>query len=114
MAATGGRVSPLIRANGKKHTRPGRHLMSTAADSSKNENESTYVLDAEDAAEMARLLDQDKVINESMGGLFPERTGLSNIYDVLDIACGPGGWAHEVAHSYPEMEVTGIDISKRM
>lgn len=78
------------------------------------ESENTYVLDAEDAAEMARLLDQDKVINESMGGLFPERTGLSNIYDVLDIACGPGGWVHEVAHSYPEMEVTGIDISKRM
>ena len=78
------------------------------------ESENTYVLDAEDAAEMARLLDQDKVTNEEMGGLFPERTDLSNIYDVLDIACGPGGWVHEVAHSYPEMEVTGIDISKRM
>ncbi len=33
--------------------------MSTAADSSKNENESTYVINAEDAAEMARLLDQN-------------------------------------------------------
>jgi len=88
--------------------------MSTAADSSKNENESTYVINAEDAAEMARLLDQDKLINEDMGGLFPERTDLSNIYDVLDIACGPGGWVHEVAHSYPEVEVTGFDISKRM
>lgn len=30
------------------------------------ESENTYVLDAEDAAEMARLLDQDKVINEDV------------------------------------------------
>ncbi len=88
--------------------------MSTAADSSKNENESTYVINAEDAAEMARLLDQDKLAMEVMGGIFPERTNLSNIYDVLDIACGPGGWVHEVAHAYPEVEVTGFDISKRM
>src|SRR5260370_3585286 len=114
MAATGGRVSSLIRASGKKPTRPGGHLMSRAADSSKNENESTYVINAEDAAEMARLLDQDKLAMEVIGGIFPERTDLSNIYDVLDIGCGPGGWVHEVAHAYPEVAVTGIDISKRM
>src|SRR6266852_7513435 len=86
--------------------------MSTSPEFAESQN--TYVIDAESAAEMARLLDQDKLITEAMDGLFSERHDLSGIYDVLDIAYGPGGWAHEVAHSYPEMEVTGIDISKRM
>ena len=86
--------------------------MTTSPDASQNEN--TYVIDAESAAEMARLLDQDKLITEAMEGLFPEQSDLSNVSDVLDIACGPGGWVHEVAHAYPQMEVTGIDISKTM
>ncbi len=86
--------------------------MSTSPEFAESQN--TYVIDAESASEMARLLDQDKLITEAMDGLFSERDDLSGIYDVVDIACGLGGWVHEVAHSYPEMEVTGIDISARM
>lgn len=51
--------------------------MSTWTDSSRNE--STYVIDAENAAEMARLTRQDRLITKTMGGLFPERSDLSGV-----------------------------------
>lgn len=79
-------------------------------------NGGKYAFDAESVAEMARLLDQDRMMNTGMGGLFPEQDNddMAGIVDVLDMACGPGGWAHDVAHAYPTMRITGIDISKRM
>jgi ubiquinone/menaquinone biosynthesis C-methylase UbiE len=86
--------------------------MSNAPEPSQDEN--TYVIDAENAGEMARLLNQERLLTAAMGGLFPERSDLDNIYDILDIACGPGGWVHQVAHAYPDKEVTGIDISTGM
>lgn len=74
-----------------------------------------YFIDPESAAEMARLMKQDRLFTEGMGGLFPERSGdLSTIKDILDIGCGPGGWMLDVARLYPDMQVTGIDISKLM
>jgi len=47
-----------------------------------------YVIDAENAAEMARLMLQDRLLTQSMGGLIPEPIDLSQAYQVLDIACG--------------------------
>ena len=76
--------------------------------------ESTYVVDANDELEMARLLHQAYLLTQHMGGLFPERPDLSTMHDVLDIACGPGGWVIQVAQAYPAMQVTGIDLSIRM
>jgi ubiquinone/menaquinone biosynthesis C-methylase UbiE len=75
---------------------------------------STYLLDANDEAEMARLLIQDQFFMQYTGGLFPEGLDLSPIRDVLDIACGSGGWANHVARAYPEKKVMGIDLSIRM
>ncbi len=49
-----------------------------------------------------------------MGGLCPEIIDFSGIKNVLDIACGPGGWALDVALAHPEVEVIGIDISETM
>lgn len=89
--------------------------MTTSPDSAENPN--TYPIDAESAAEMARLLDQDVLVTRSMGGLFPEHTDndtLEGIHDILDVASGPGGWALNVAWEYPDAEVTGIDISEMM
>ncbi|MGB8347336.1 MAG: class I SAM-dependent methyltransferase [Ktedonobacteraceae bacterium] len=89
--------------------------MTTSPDSSENKN--TYFIDSEGAAEMARLLDQDVLVTNSMGGLFPERAGsdtLEGIHDILDVACGPGGWALNVCLDYPDTEVTGIDSSEMM
>jgi SAM-dependent methyltransferase len=76
------------------------------------EGENSYVLDAESGAELARLIDQDILFTKAMGGLFPRDLDLSTIHRVLDVACGPGGWAQEVAFTYPEIQITGIDISR--
>lgn len=77
-------------------------------------NDNTYILDAESAIEMARLLDQDKIMTKNMGGIFSELedNDLPGVSSVLDIACGPGGWVLDVARTYPHIQVTGIDISK--
>ena len=86
--------------------------MATPPASSQSEN--TYFIDAENAAEMARLTNQDRLMTKSMGGLFPERLDLTQIHDILDIGCGPGGWVLDVAREYPEKQVVGIDISTLM
>jgi SAM-dependent methyltransferase len=49
-------------------------------------------------------------------GLFPMPTheffpGDGVAHRVLDLACGPGGWALEVAYNLPEVEVVGVDVS---
>src|SRR5437588_12479277 len=82
------------------------------ADSSNTEK--TYLLDSESAAEMARLLSQDLIITKAMEDLFPEHIDMSSLHDVLDVACGPGGWALEVAYEYPDINVVGIDASRPM
>jgi len=74
----------------------------------------TYLMDPESAAEMARLMMQDRAFTEAMHGLFPERSSLESIQAILDVACGPGGWTLDVAHTYPDRKVVGIDISTRM
>ena len=79
-----------------------------------DQNQNTYVIDNKSGAEMARLLDQDRLMTQGMGGLFPEREDLSGISRILDIACGPGGWAQEVAFAHPEIDVVGIDSSVAM
>jgi len=87
--------------------------MTTGNDQNKSDN--SYFMDHESGAEMARLIEQDRLFNKGMGGLLPERTGdFSDLHQVLDIACGPGGWALELAFEHPEIEVVGIDISQQM
>jgi len=95
-----------------KQERNGTVPMTTPEPSRLPEN--GYVLDPESATEMARLLLQDRLINEMVGGLFPERENLDGIERILDIGCGPGGWALDLARSYPQKEITGIDISETM
>ncbi|MGH2496581.1 MAG: class I SAM-dependent methyltransferase [Ktedonobacteraceae bacterium] len=77
-------------------------------------NKNTYIMDAQSAEEMARLLLQDRLISEAMGGLFPAQLDLARLHDVFDIACGPGGWILDVAREHPEMECTGIDIDRML
>lgn len=82
----------------------------TASDS-ENQPEHTYVFDPENVAEMARLVNQSQLVTQCLGGLFPEEIDLTSVHDVLDIACGPGGWALDVARDYSHTRVTGVDIS---
>ena len=74
----------------------------------------TYVIDAESATEMARLTNQDYILTENMGSLLPPDIDLTHTRTILDIACGPGGWALSLAYEHPKLEVVGVDISKIM
>ena len=74
----------------------------------------TYFIDAESGTELARLLLQDRLINQHLGGPLHALGDLSRIRDVLDIACGPGGWALDLARDHPEMRVVGIDKAPSM
>jgi ubiquinone/menaquinone biosynthesis C-methylase UbiE len=75
-----------------------------------------YVFDQESAVENARLLVQDRLIKEILGGLIPEQNEkyLQKLHSVLDIGCGPGGWALDIAKNYAHINVVGIDNSKTM
>lgn len=73
-----------------------------------------YFIDAENAAEMARLIIQDRLLTQAMGGVVPEPIDLSQIYHTLDIGCGPGGWLVDLGTQYPHIQGVGIDISHLM
>jgi ubiquinone/menaquinone biosynthesis C-methylase UbiE len=81
------------------------------AQSSQFPQGSTYPLDSEQVEELARLVQQDRLVTEAMGGLFPEGQTLPEGGHLLDLACGPGGWTCEVAFQHPSAEVIGVDIS---
>lgn len=78
------------------------------------EEKGNYFNDVENAGEISRLIKQDRLMTAETGGLFPEQLDLSTVHTVLDIACGPSGWAHDVAQAYPALQVTGIDLSQTM
>src|SRR5690349_18746328 len=76
--------------------------------------EIVYLIDTESSAEKARLMQQGRLLTKTMGGLLPEQRDLTRFRRVLDVACGPGEWALDLAFAYPEIEVIGIDISQQM
>jgi ubiquinone/menaquinone biosynthesis C-methylase UbiE len=49
-----------------------------------------------------------------MGSLFPSDVDLAGVHDILDIACGPGGWVLDVAFAHRDKRVVGVDISSSM
>src|SRR6266567_4786716 len=74
----------------------------------------TYYTNPESAPEMVRLRMQDQLLTEHMGGLFPDSVDLSQIHDILDLACGPGGWVFDVAYAQPKKHVVGVDVSQTL
>ena len=74
-------------------------------------DDSVYPLDINDPAEMARLINQDRFVTRVMGGPLSGVADPTALKAVLDIACGPGGWALDVAFAHPHIEVVGIDNS---
>jgi hypothetical protein len=64
---------------------------------SSQSEENSYMLDAESTAEMGRLMRLDEVTTEAMGGLYLEHPDLASVRSALDVACGPGAWASELA-----------------
>jgi ubiquinone/menaquinone biosynthesis C-methylase UbiE len=79
-----------------------------------NEPGQQFVMDPELIAEMVRLNRQGAFLTEGMGGVLSEQQDISSLHRVLDLACGPGEWALEVAFQYPGIQVIGLDISETM
>lgn len=76
-------------------------------------DDNTYIL-GHTATEQVRLTEQDRHFTEAMGGLLVEQEDLSGIHRVLDVACGPGGWALEMAEQHPNMQIVGVDVDAGM
>jgi ubiquinone/menaquinone biosynthesis C-methylase UbiE len=72
---------------------------------------SYFIEDTE--SELARLLFQDNGYNLVLN-LLPDGFMPTNKTRILDLACGPGGWALQVSHDYPETSVVGVDINEQM
>ena len=89
--------------------------MSTPPEQSSSE--STYFIH-DSAAELARLVEQERALARALGGLLPEHSDqsafLAPFQRVLDAACGSGGWVLELAWMYPHLQVMGFDIDARM
>ncbi len=73
-----------------------------------------YILDPNNDVEMVRLLAQHRFVTQLTGGLLPEPQNLANVHNILDIACGTGGWVLDMAKAHPEIQVVGVDTSTRM
>lgn len=74
-----------------------------------------YILGHTDT-EKVRLTQQDRHFNLAMGGLLAEQdeSVLLTARHILDVACGPGGWALDLAQQCPDIQVVGVDIDERM
>jgi ubiquinone/menaquinone biosynthesis C-methylase UbiE len=67
------------------------------------------------AVEIARLIRQTQLSLELQGELFPDQIErITDLRRILDVACGPGAWAIEVAKAYPDSHVVGFDIGLPM
>lgn len=78
------------------------------------ENTSSYIVNPEDPGETPRLLALDEAITQGLGDLLPSTIDLTQVSMLLDLACGPGAWAIQVAQAYPELDVVGVDVSRAM
>jgi ubiquinone/menaquinone biosynthesis C-methylase UbiE len=74
----------------------------------------TSIIDCSSARELTRQLEMEGALAAQDGAGYTDVEGLRAIRDVLDVACGPGGWALEVAACHSRTCVTGIDISPTM
>jgi len=65
--------------------------------------------------ELARLIRQAQLVLELQGELFPDQLErITSLHRILDVACGPGGWAIEAARACPARHVVGFDVSLPM
>src|SRR5258708_30881057 len=76
-------------------------------------NEAMQLIDA-GGAEIALLIDQQRLLTQYMSGLFPQDIDTASLQHVLDLACGPGDWVQDVAFTHQDIDVIGIDSSRSL
>jgi SAM-dependent methyltransferase len=86
----------------------------TASSSDLPGREVRFIMDVESDETMTWLLNADRIVTHGMGGTLAERPDFSGIGAIVDLGCGPGGWVLAVAQQHPDIQVTGIDISRSM
>jgi ubiquinone/menaquinone biosynthesis C-methylase UbiE len=79
-----------------------------------SDDANSYVVDHQSGAEMQRLIDQDRLMNQTMGDLFPQDIDPTTLHCVLDVACGPAAWIVQVAFDFPHLYAVGVDLSQQM
>jgi ubiquinone/menaquinone biosynthesis C-methylase UbiE len=79
-----------------------------------SQSNSSFIL-PEGGALIAWLYHIDALITRGMDGILAERgNDISGLHDVLDLGCGAGGWAMEIAGISAAVTVTGVDINERI
>lgn len=76
-------------------------------------SENTYFIDPKNPADVARLNQQGHLLDKYTDTVPQEFVPWEN-KRVLDLACGPGGWALKVARKFPRVHVVGLDINDLM
>jgi SAM-dependent methyltransferase len=71
---------------------------------------SHYINDAESAGELSRLDHQAGLVTQAIGHLPHELRGIP-FKKILDLGCGSGRWALDMAYTYPRAEIVGVDTS---
>lgn len=85
---------------------------STPSDDDQKRSEINYrPFLAENEAEVARLLLLHRRLSEVIGNVLPPSLDLSQVHRVLDVGCGIGAWAYDMAWRHPDIQVVGIDKS---
>ena len=76
----------------------------------------TYIMNSASSKEedLSRLLNLDAVVTQLLGGPFPDYPDLSQVRTVLDLGCGPGGWAFTVSTLHPNMSIIGVDKNQSL
>lgn len=68
-----------------------------------------FIYNKSEKKEVLRLINQDLILTRALGETLPD-----GVQDVLDVACGTGGWLIEMAKQHPTVKFVGIDISSKM
>jgi len=83
-----------------------------------SENRGNHYFIKDSQAELARLVEQERVLAKALGGLLPEHADqaafVESLQRALDATCGSGGWVLEMARAYPHLQVMGFDIDANM
>src|SRR5450631_4178524 len=79
----------------------------------REEQMSNYINNIDSVGEWVRLDHQARLVGKTMG-LLPALLDDMEFTHILDVGCGPGHWALDIAADRPEAQIIGIDLSAAM